>query len=432
MTKTRRGSGNKRKITRRREHKKGGGPKIDPSKQKKDEVKVMVQPSHHSLDPAVQPQPPHSEVQPTAIELACDPVRPPPPTRWVPYDRTVRPLLQVSVGPPPPPPVSFVPAARDLLLADGGHADFMLSRLGIPKKIYNKNPLSVTRVPLESKNARVMIDAMHASADRLWDRGDFANAVVQLDRALALGSIRARVELADTLYDGRIGISSVKQDRPRAHALLYVDDQVVRTNPDCMGLRAFFKLEEGDKDEAEWLSDANKSAEAHSKYGMFALAKCFLAQKQPGIVSWYLERSVNEGAYDRAQDALGSMWLGASKYPGIPVIHRPYLPYDTMMRCRDLAQDQRDAAFGFFYSAACQGLPIAMLHMGDFYRAEAIRLHTMVDAANLHGMTSNARYWYQLSQLPCDVQLKELDELDRAVDELEIAMLQSRFGKMNL
>jgi hypothetical protein len=67
--------------------------------------------------------------------------------------------------------------------------------------------------------------------------------------------------------------------------------------------------------------------------------------------------------------------------------------------------------------------------MGDFYRTEAIRLRTMVDAANFHGMTSNARYWYQRSQLPCNVQLDELDEMD---DEFEIAMLQSRFGKMKL
>jgi TPR repeat protein len=410
-TKTRRDSRNKRKTTRRK-HKKGGGPKIDPSKEKKKEVKLMA----HSLVPAAQP---HLEVQSRAFESSCDPVRPPPLTRWNPYDRAAHPRL----------PMSFVPSARDLLLADGGHADFMLSHLGIPKALYNKNPLSMTRVPLERENARVMIDAMHDSADRLWDRGDFANARVQLDRALALGSTRARVELADMLYDGRIGISCVEKDKPRAHALLYVDDPVVRTNPDCMGLRAFFKLEEGDEDEAEWLSDANKSAVAHSKYGMFALAKCFLAQKQPGVVSWYLERSVNEGYYDRAQDALGSMWMGASKSPGIPAIHRPSLTHDTMMRCMDLAQDQRDAAFGFFYSAACQGLPIAMFHMGDFYRTEAIRLRTMVDAANFHGMTSNARYWYQRSQLPCNVQLDELDEMD---DEFEIAMLQSRFGKMKL
>ena len=53
MVKTRRSSRNKRKTTRRQQHqrrhyKKGGAPKVDPSEQTKEEVKIMA----HSLVPA--------------------------------------------------------------------------------------------------------------------------------------------------------------------------------------------------------------------------------------------------------------------------------------------------------------------------------------------------------------------------------------------
>jgi len=277
--------------------------------------------------------------------------------------------------------------------------------LRIAPKTHHHDPRSATLAPLEGKKARAMVDAIHASVDRLRARGDFVNARVQLERAIAHGGILARVELADMLYDGRIGaISSVGHDRTRAHALL--DDPVVRTNPDCMGLRAFFELEDGGDDLERLRRDATKSTEAHSKYGMFALARCCLAERQTGYAIWYYERSSNAN-YDRAQDALGSVWLNASGHRDDP----------------QQAQEERDAALWFFTSAADQGLPIAMFHLGDFYRAEAKRLHTMAGAADLHRMISDARHWYQLSNYPCDVQSEELDEL-------EVAALQSQFGEM--
>ena len=192
-TKTRRGSRNKRKTTRRRHYKKGGGPKVDPYEKKKDEAKKMAQ------------------------------------------------------------QLSFTPAARDSLRVQGASADHMLSHLGIKTtNIHHSDPESAVRVPLERARARVMvnatIDAIHASVDRLRARGDFANACVQLDRALELGSMRARVELADMLYDGRIGaISRVDADRGRAIALVVPEEEEddyakVKNNPDCMGLLSFFEF----------------------------------------------------------------------------------------------------------------------------------------------------------------------------------------------
>lgn len=313
-----------------------------------------------------------------------------------------------------PPQLSFDPVARESLLAQGAHAARVLSHLNLAPKNHHRDPRSATLAPLEIKTARTMVDAIHASVHRLRARGDFVNARVQLERAIALGSIRARVELADMLYDGRIGaISRVGQDGPRAHALL--DDPVVRTNSDCMGLRAFFELEDGGHDRERLCRDANKSAEAHSKYGMFAFARCCLAERQLGHATWYYERSANEGNYDRAQDALGSMWLNASGHRDDP----------------DQAQDERDAASWFFTSAADQGLPIAMFHLGDLHRTEAARLHTMVEAglhtmveaAELQKMISDARHWYQRSNYPCDVQLQELEELEVAVLELQMRRL---------
>ena len=190
-SKTRRGSRNKRKTTRRmRRYNKGGAPKVDPtskkseSEKKKDEVKIMA----HSLVPAA------ADTQ-----------------------------------------LSFTPAARNSLLL-GAHAEHMLRHLGIStkSKTHHHDPLSATQAPLEGARARVMvntmIDAIHANVDRLRARGDFANARVQLDRALELGSIRARVELADMLYGGRTGaMSSVDVDYHMAHVLVDVDDPVLET-----------------------------------------------------------------------------------------------------------------------------------------------------------------------------------------------------------
>jgi hypothetical protein len=387
MTKTRRGSKKciKRKQTRRqqRRYKKGGAPKVSESEKKKDEAKTMVQQSpHHSLVPAADLR------------------------------------------------LSFTPAARDLLLVQGARAAHMMQHLGISEKskTHHHDPLSAMLAPLESARASVMIEAIHASVDRLRASGDFASAVVQLDRALALGSIRARVELADILYDGRVGpISSADEDTDRARALLNVDDPVVRTNPDCVGLRVFFELENSsdlDRQFNDLFDDANKSAATHSKYGMFAFAKCCSDwQRTRGRLdfvpaSWYFERCSNEANYDRAQDALGSMGMAASAH--------------IQVASPEEAQDERDHASWYFAFAANQGLRIAMFHLGDLCRVEATRLHammdaglhTMVDAADFQRLISDATYWYQLSKYPCDGQLQELEHMEVALLGLGITRMR--------
>jgi TPR repeat protein len=318
MTKTRRGSRNKRKTTRRmRQHKKGGAPKVAPSEQTKEEVKIMAQPPHDSLVPA-------ADIQ-----------------------------------------LSFTPAARDSLIVQGARADYMLRHLGIPRATHHHDPLSATQAPLESARARVMvntmIDAIYASVDRLRARGDFANAVVQLDRAVALGSMRARVELADIMCSGRVG---VHQNVDMACALL--NDTAARRNPDCMGLRAFLQMRgicpmddiadilvETDLDgldethvytiqyaNAEY--DAIKSARSGSKYGQFALGSFEEEDENPNSDSIpNFERAAAQN-YFRAQTALGCKWY-----------HRPAPTEASFAEARRL-----------FTLAAEQGYPLAMHNLG--------------------------------------------------------------------
>jgi TPR repeat protein len=305
MVKTRRSSRNKRKTTRRRHYKKGGGPKVAPSEQTKDEVKIMAQPPHHSAA--------H-----------------------------------------PPPQFSFVPEARASLLL-GAHADHMLRHLRIPWKTPHHDPQSAMRVPLDSARAHVMVGALYASIDRLLARGDFANAVVQLDRAVALGSMRARVELADIMCSGRVG---VPQNVDMACALL--NDAAARRNPDCMGLRAFlqlrgfcdmnevteYDLEDLDEDEVYMMQrmnakhDAETSAEAGSKYGQFAFGSFDEEDENPNSIQNF-ERAAAQN-YFRAQTALGCKWY-----------HRPNPTEGSLAEARRL-----------FTLAAEQGYPLAMHNLG--------------------------------------------------------------------
>jgi TPR repeat protein len=392
MTKTRRGSRNKRKTTRRlRQHKKGGAPKVDPTSkksksEKKEKVKIMAQPPHDS--PAA--------------------------------------YIQLSQ-------LSFTPAARDSLIVRGARADHMMRHLGIQTpNIHHHDPLSATQATLESATARVMVNTMiesiHASVDRLRARGDFANAVVQLDRALELGSIRARVELADILYDGRVGpISSADEDTDRARALLNVDDPVVMNNPDYMGLQAFFELEDmrrGDDlvclcNKAVISARRANSSRANSKYGMFALGTCLLSYKRiafarrhghldsaaaqrPHAVQ-YFEISANAN-YDRAQDALGSVWFTSAEEQE-----------QEQPNSAEAGRD-RDKAFRLFTSAANQGLRAAMNHLGDFYRAEAERLRPTASVADLRRMIFAARQWYYRSNYSHEREFDDLKRLRMSLD----------------
>jgi len=388
MPKTRRGSKKciKRKQTRRMRHyKKGGAPKVDPSEQKKENAKVMA----HSLVPAATDQLPFT---PAATDQ-----------------------------------LPFTPAARDLLQVQGASADYMMQHLGIKTpNIHHHDPLSAVRAPLEGARARVIfnttMDAIHASVDRFRARGDFANAVVQLDRALELGSMRARVELADILYDGRVGaISRVHADMDGARALLDVEDEVVRNNPDCMGLRVFFKMEEPSRqhDRVRLCNDAVKSARANSKYGVFALGTCLMAESSRSIMNLEgtsprvirqraralhcFEISANAN-YDRAQNALGSECLTSAER------QEQEQPNSAE------AGRNRDKALRLFTSAANQGLRIAMFNLGDFYKTEAERLRMMVGDADLRRMISDARHWYQRSDYYVDVDLEDLDALEMSLE----------------
>ena len=392
MTKTRRGSKKciKRKQTRRRQQqrrhcKKGGAPKVDPTSEKsksekKEKVKIMAQPPHDS---------PAADIQ----------------------------LSQLS----------FTPAARDSLIVRGARADYMMRHLGIQTpNIHHHDPLSATQATIESATARVMvntmIDTIYASVDRLRARGDFASVVVQLDRALELGSIRARVELADILYDGRVGpISSADCNTDRARALLNVDDPVVMNNPDYMGLQVFFELEDMRRgDDLVWLCNkAVISARANSKYGMFALGTCALsckriafarrhghidsaAAQRPRAVRCF-EISANAN-YDRAQDALGSVWFTSAEEQE-----------QEQPNSAEAGRD-RDKALRLFTSAANQGLRDAMNHLGDFYRAEAERLRTTASVADLRRMIFDARHWYELSAYSHEGEFDDLEDLEMSLD----------------
>ena len=346
-----------------RRYNKGGAPKVDPSKKKKEKAKIMA----HSLVPAA------ADTQ-----------------------------------------LSFTPAARDLLQVQGASADYMIQHLGIPMANHHHDPLSATQAPLEGARARVMLntttDAIHASVDRFRARGDFANACVQLDRALELGSMRARVELADMLYDGRIGaISRVHADRGRAIALVVPEEEEddyakVKNNPDCMGLLSFFEFDDNVYSDGA-RDDAVKSAKAHSKYGTFALGEYFLAMPAARArATRCFEISAKNANYDRAQDALGLMLLDLDSFP-------PADPVESAQLEKD-----RGKALRLFTSAANQGLPIAMFHLGDLCRVEAERLRPTADDADLRRMVSDARHWYQLSHYSHEGELEDLEALEMSLD----------------
>ena len=335
-------------------------------------------------------------------------------------------------------PLSFDQAAHDLLLADGGHADFMLSHLGIPKALYNKNPLSATQVPLEGARARVMvnpmIDAIHASVDRLCARGDFANACVQLDRALALGSMRARVELADIMCSGRVG---VPQNVDMACALL--NDAAARRNPNCMGLRAFLQLRgvcamneftEYDLGDLYLINadeymiqrmnakhDAETSAKAGSKYGQFAYGSFKVVDENiDDHIAWgfdgvddmqmdsitAFEHSASDN-YFRAQTVLGCSWYSMG-------------PADDRSRVK---------AKRYFTKAAKQGYPLAMHNLGVMCFKESMNDHNEPGEEAMH--------WFNLAAAvpfsPAVDALKVLNEYehDKAVSIDSISVVRNEW-----
>jgi TPR repeat protein len=261
-----------------------------------------------------------------------------------------------------------------------------------------------------------MIDAIHASVDRLCARGDFANAVVQLDRAVAIGSMRARVELADIMCSGRVG---VPQNIARACALL--NDTEARRNPDCMGLRAFLQLrdvcamDEVVTDHPEYAHhiqyrDAEREAEYSSgegsKYGHFAYGSFEVVNEitndDPiaggfdGFDDMHMdsitafENSASEN-YFRAQTVLGCSWY--------------YRGYDDD---RSLAMAKR-----FFTQAAEQGYPLAMHNLGVMCCKESMREHDVPGDEAMH--------WFNLAAAvpfsPAVDALKVLNEYkhDKAV-----------------
>ena len=386
MFKTRRVSINKRKTTRRpRRRKKGGGPKIDPSEQKKKEVKVMAQPL--SFDQAAQDL---LLLQSSADLLSHLGISPSEPKKIDPSEQKKKEAMVMAQ------PLSFDQAAHDLLLMQSS-ADHMLRHLGISakSKTNRHDPLSATQAPLEGARARVMvnpmIDAIHASVDRLCARGDFANACVQLDRALALGSMRARVELADIMCSGRVG---VPQNVDMACALL--NDAAARRNPNCMGLRAFLQLrgvcamvteyDLGDfdlnADEMYMIQrmnakhDAETSAKAGSKYGQFAYGSFKVVNENAGGFDGVddmqmdsitaFEHSASDN-YFRAQTVLGCSWYSMG-------------PADDRSRVK---------AKRYFTKAAKQGYPLAMHNLGVMCFKESM------NNDNVPG--EEAMHWFNLA-----------------------------------
>ena len=323
--------------------------------------------------------------------------------------------------------MSFDQAAHDLLLMQSS-ADHMLRHLGISakSKTNRHDPLSATQAPLEGARARVMvnatIDAIHASVDRLCARGDFANAVVQLDRAVAIGSMRARVELADIMCSGRVG---VPQNVDMACALL--NDAAARRNPNCMGLRAFLQLrgvcamnevtqyDLGDLyliNADEYMiqrmnakHDAETSAKAGSKYGQFAYGSFEVVNENiDDHIAWgfdgvddmqmdsitAFEHSASDN-YFRAQTVLGCSWY----YTG---------PADDRSRVK---------AKRYFTKAAKQGYPLAMHNLGVMCFKESMN--------NDNEPGEEAMHWFNLAAAvpfsPAVDALKVLNEYehDKAV-----------------
>jgi TPR repeat protein len=106
--------------------------------------------------------------------------------------------------------------------------------------------------------------------------------------------------------------------------------------------------------------------------------------------------------YDRAQDALGSVWLTSAERQEQPTSAE--------------AGRDRDKASRLFTSAANQGLRAAMFHLGDFYRTEAERLRTTASVADLRRMVSDARHWYELSAYYLVGVEDDLDALEMSLD----------------
>ena len=116
------------------------------------------------------------------------------------------------------------------------------------------------------------------------------------------------------------------------------------------------------------------------------------------------EISAKNANYDRAQDALGLMLSDLDLFPPVDPVESAQLEKD------------RGKALRLFTSAANQGLPIAMFHLGDLHRVEAERLRPTADDADLRRMISDARRWYQLSHHSHEGELEELEGLESSLD----------------
>jgi TPR repeat protein len=178
----------------------------------------------------------------------------------------------------------------------------------------------------------------------------------------------------------------------------------VKNNPDCMGLLSFFEFDDNVYSDGA-RDDAVKSAKAHSKYGTFALGEYFLAMPAARArATRCFKISAKNANYDRAQDALGLMLLDLDSFP-------PADPVESAQLEKD-----RGKALRLFTSAANQGLPIAMFHLGDLCRVEAERLRPTADDADLRRMVSDARHWYQLSHYSHEGELEDLEALEMSLD----------------
>jgi len=150
------------------------------------------------------------------------------------------------------------------------------------------------------------VDGLHARAVQLWSIGQCSAAAVLLQRAVNLGHLPSRADLADMLMLGRKG---VPKDHTRGFVL--AEEGVRLGCQHCQGVmaRCFFFGQGCSKDAARSLALARESAARGSKHGQRLLG--FFYQKglagvvQDGTKAISMYQLAAAQNYDEAQNDLG-------------------------------------------------------------------------------------------------------------------------------
>jgi TPR repeat protein len=159
---------------------------------------------------------------------------------------------------------------------------------------------------LAARRVAKSVDGFHARAVQLWSVGQCAAAALLLQRAVDLGHLPSRADLADMLLLGREGVS---KDRTRALALAQEGARLGCQH--CQGViaRVLFFGQGCSKDEARSLALARESAAKGSKYGQRLLGYFYqkglagVMQDRTKAVSMYQLAAAQN--YDEAQNDLG-------------------------------------------------------------------------------------------------------------------------------